>query len=219
MQIIEKESMNDEQTWDILRQVIRGLNYLHCNNIIHFDLKPSNLLVDSHGTVKLSDLGISRIICDGDLLTEHIGTPAFMAPEIIASEESFDGKLADLYSVGATAYYVRFGEPAFKGRSKHDLYQRILHDPVQFPAATNANANVNVNAAVGLRKLIQGLMAKTPSVRLTMKQLIENPWLQTRPGGENQRVERDFYHNERTCNGNIKVSNIDTLHSISSIAS
>jgi len=54
MSIIQQESMTDEQTWDILLQVASGLSYLHDNNIVHGDIKPSNLLVASDGTVKVS---------------------------------------------------------------------------------------------------------------------------------------------------------------------
>jgi serine/threonine protein kinase len=54
MSIIQREAMTDEQTWDILAQVISGLTYLHDNNIVHGDIKPSNLLVASDGTVKVS---------------------------------------------------------------------------------------------------------------------------------------------------------------------
>ena len=178
MQIIQTESMNDEQTWDITRQIVRGLKYLHDNNIVHGDMKPNNLLVASDGTVKLGDFGISRIKDDGELLTEHAGTPSFMAPEVV-SGESYDGKLADVYSVGATMYYIRFGQPAFVAKSRQKLYQKILNDPVSFPS------DVLSTVADGLIHLIQGLMTKSPSMRITMARLIVYPWLQTRPGGEN----------------------------------
>jgi [calcium/calmodulin-dependent protein kinase] kinase len=210
MQIIKKESMNDEQTWDILRQVIRGLSYLHLNNIVHGDMKPSNLLVAGDGTVKLSDFGISRIKYDGELLNEHMGTPAFMAPEIIAGD-SYDGKLADLYSVGATAYFIRFGEPAFKAKSRHKLYQQILHDPVQFPS--------EANAANGLLNLIQALMVKAPSIRLTMERLVLYPWLQIRPIGVDLSNHTSISGNDSVCTNNkrVEITSLDVFNSIPSI--
>lgn len=165
--------MNDEQTWDILRQVIRGLSYLHFNNIIHGDIKPSNLLVADDGTVKLSDFGISKINkYDGELINDAVGTPAFMPPEVVAGD-AYDGKLADIYSVGATTYFIRFGESAFKGKSRQKLYQQILNDPVEFPSETSA--------AKDLIELVQALMAKCPAQRINVEQLLLYPWLQIRP--------------------------------------
>ena len=67
-----------EQLRDISRQVMEGLAYLHANNIIHNDLKPSNILITSNGTVKIADFGVSGL---GRVRMESAGTPAFMAPE------------------------------------------------------------------------------------------------------------------------------------------
>ena len=212
MQIIRNQLMNDEQTWDILRQVIRGLNYLHLNNIVHGDMKPSNLLVAGDGTVKLGDFGISRIKFDGELLDEHIGTPAFMAPEII-SGVSYDGKLADIYSVGATAYCIRFGEPPFKARSRQDLYQQILNNPIQF--------EVESSAAIGLQRLIQELMVKSPSQRITMEKLILYPWLQIRPNRKKDlseyRIKGSFNSSVCSDSNRVEITNLDIFNSISSM--
>jgi len=121
--------------------------------------------------VKLGDFGISRIKDDGELCGQK-GTPSFMAPEVI-SGELYDGKLADLYSVGATIYCVRFGQPAFTARSKYELFHRVLHEPVRFPDFEPVSND--------LENLIQGLMTKNPSLRMTMVKLLTYPWLQTKP--------------------------------------
>ena len=193
MEILKKERMTDEKTWDITRQVIRGLAYLHHNHIVHGDMKPSNLLVAHDGTVKLSDFGISKITNesndndnrDGYIMTEHAGTPAFMPPEVVRGD-SYNGYLADLYSVGATVFCIRFGKPAFMARNTHDLYQKILHDPVRIPVEDGNSENIDqegpsASVSPGLVSLIKGLMTKSPEVRYTMDRLVHLPWLQTRP--------------------------------------
>ena len=78
MNVIKKDTYSVEQLRDISRQVMEGLVYLHANNIIHNDLKPSNILITSDGTVKIADFGVSGL---GRVRMESAGTPAFMAPE------------------------------------------------------------------------------------------------------------------------------------------
>ena len=177
MQLMDADDkhMDDNDVWDILRQIIRGLKYLHDNNIIHGDLKPQNLLVSPDGFIKIGDFGLSKMIDENNELQKgFVGTPAFMAPEVCVGE-SFNGKVADLYSVGATTYYIRFRKPPFIGRNLMELYARIKHDQVHFP----------FSVAEGLEEIMSGLMVKVPSQRLTMTELLVFPWLQQRPGENN----------------------------------
>ncbi|KAL7530213.1 hypothetical protein ACHAXR_006161, partial [Thalassiosira sp. AJA248-18] len=80
MNIIKKDAtiLSDEQLQDITRQVMEGLLYLHQNNIIHNDLKPSNILINCDGSVRIADFGVSGT---GRVRLDSAGTPAFMAPE------------------------------------------------------------------------------------------------------------------------------------------
>jgi serine/threonine protein kinase len=65
-----------------LRDVVAALDYLHFHGIVHGDIKPDNMLLSSSGVVKLSDVGSARFVADGQLMTQTMGTPAFMAPEM-----------------------------------------------------------------------------------------------------------------------------------------
>ncbi len=134
-----------------------------------------------------------------------------MAPEVIGGE-FYDGKLADLYSVGATIYCVRFGQPAFTARSKYELFHRVLHDPVCFPDFEPVSND--------LEKLIQGLMTKNPSLRMTMMKLLTYPWLQTKPThiDETAREQVRVVPNSlATHHQRVKVTNQDIFSSIRSI--
>lgn len=195
MQIMDGKPMDDNDTWDIMRQVIRGLKYLHDNNIVHGDLKPQNLLVASDGTVKIGDFGLSKMIDENEMQKEYIGTPAFMAPEV-CNGVSFDGKTSDLYSVGATIFYIRFGQPPFEARNLGELYVKIRNSPVYFP----------LSAAKGLEEIIEALMVKIPSLRLMMAELMEAPWLHNRPGQENTQQMTKLvtsYKRVQICNDDI----------------
>ena len=100
------------------------------------------------------------------------------APEV-CSGQCFDGKSSDLYSVGATMYYIRVGHPPFLKQSpvinNHnrasiliDIYTKIQSDTLSFPIAI----------AIGLQHLIEGLMIKDPKSRFTMEQVTSDEWLQ-----------------------------------------
>ena len=193
MQIMDGNPMDDNDVWDILRQLLRGLKYLHDNDIVHGDLKPQNLLVSSCGLIKIADFGLSKIIInENEKQKECIGTPAFMAPEVCKGE-SFDGKVADLYSLGATTYFIRFGKPPFVGRNLTELYLKVENNPVSFPLVI----------ADGLKHIIVGLMEKSPSYRLTMTQLLLFPWLQFRPSGINENKAMAYEYTSPT-NRNIR---------------
>ncbi|ESN99113.1 hypothetical protein HELRODRAFT_162604 [Helobdella robusta] len=115
----EKESFKDEDNRTIMEQILRGIQHLHSMNVIHRDLKPLNILMDCDKLqIKITDFGLSRelylkLSCDGNtkeivekeevLLTSHVGTQPYIAPEIQGS--SYDFK-ADLYSVGLIAYEI-----------------------------------------------------------------------------------------------------------------
>lgn len=97
---------------DLLREVLvdglQALDFLHENGIIHGDIKPSNLLLDARGRVKLGDFGLARRATDehGSLLK---GTTKYMAPELISAEFGPVGPASDLYSLGFTAYELMCG--------------------------------------------------------------------------------------------------------------
>lgn len=89
--------LSDLELWNIFRQIVAGVRYLHYQNVVHGDIKPQNLLVGENGIVKIADFGISKMLSNSDeQLGNAAGTPAFMSPELCAAE-AFSGQVR--YSV------------------------------------------------------------------------------------------------------------------------
>lgn len=143
----------------LLVQVCRALSYIHSRHIIHYDIKPTNILVTGGDTpqVKLIDFGLAEIKVD-DALGVIKGTVSYLAPEV-ARHLPVDPR-ADLYSLGVTIYHcVTRGLP-FRGETNLDVVRKVVSDPPPDPTAGRPDLSR------GLRDLILRLMAKEPGARL-----------------------------------------------------
>lgn len=104
-------------------QINNGLNYLHSNNIIHRDLKPGNIMITPCNVVKIMDFGVSKQYTNNDKATTFIGTPYYIAPEIINNEE-YD-IMVDYWSLGCTLYEMITNSKPFKGLGLYQLMLKI----------------------------------------------------------------------------------------------
>ncbi|MEN8163560.1 MAG: serine/threonine-protein kinase, partial [Acidobacteriota bacterium] len=113
----------------VAEALLEVLACLHAENIVHRDVKPSNVLFDSKGVVKLADLGtLSPMAEAGDLTATNltVGTPAYMSPEQVRGEEP--APTSDLYSLGVTLYHLLAGKRPFEGGSEFDVARRQVTD-------------------------------------------------------------------------------------------
>ena len=159
--------IKEDTLWDIFRQCLEGLLYIHNEGVIHRDIKPSNILMDDKGNIQIGDFGISSVM---DLKktvkftfnpeqiklllfkNEFVGTVNYIAPEINDQYSNYDQK-ADVYSMGVTFFVLcYYNYPYLNGQSRVEemiydnnysyelrniIYKMIQRDPKMKPTSSD----------------------------------------------------------------------------------
>jgi serine/threonine protein kinase len=126
-----------KQAVEIARQTAQGLDCAHAKGIIHCDLKPANLIVNTEGIVKILDLGLARLVGRDQQVSstkseespQVLGTVDYMAPELALDPDHVDHR-ADIYSLGCILYFALTGNPPFPDGT---LAERILRHQMTPP--------------------------------------------------------------------------------------
>lgn len=104
---------------------MRAVNYCHSNKIMHRDLKPENLLYDTAGElgiIKVIDFGTAKNYKFGEKIKHVLGTPYYMAPEVIKNKHDFK---CDIWSIGVILYILLSGTPPFTGNTNEEIMKNV----------------------------------------------------------------------------------------------
>lgn len=206
MEVPAEKPFSEDQSRFYFQDLLRGMEYLHYQKIIHRDVKPSNLLVAEDGHIKIADFGVSNQFEGADaLLSSTVGTPAFLAPEALTeTRENFSGKALDVWAMGVTLYCFVFGVCPFMDERILGLHQKIRMQPVVIPQQPNISDD--------LRDLLLKMLDKNPESRITIPQMKVHPWV-TRHGAEPLPPEDD------NCCALIEVTEEEVENSVKHIPS
>src|ERR1700740_2672099 len=135
---------------EIIADACQALNFSHQAGIIHRDVKPANIMINTTNAVKVMDFGIARAIADsGNSVTQTaavIGTAQYLSPEQ-ARGDSVDAR-SDVYSLGCVLYEILTGEPPFTGDSPVSVaYQHVREDPVP-PSKRHEGISAHLDSVV-----------------------------------------------------------------------
>jgi serine/threonine-protein kinase len=165
--VVESGPQPARRVVHILLQACGALEEAHANGLVHRDIKPANIVLAERGLlpdfVKVLDFGLVKEIASGgepgqSSVNTVMGTPHYMAPEAIVDPASIDGR-ADLYALGATAYYLLTGQRVFEGSNLVEVCSQHLHQPPVPPSKKRPD----VPAA--LEKIVLACLAKKPADR------------------------------------------------------
>uniref|UniRef100_A0A3Q1HIY7 non-specific serine/threonine protein kinase n=1 Tax=Anabas testudineus TaxID=64144 RepID=A0A3Q1HIY7_ANATE len=164
-------SLKEEWTAYICREILRGLTHLHQHKVIHRDIKGQNVLLTENAEVKLVDFGVSaQLDRTVGRRNTFIGTPYWMAPEVIACDENpeatYDCK-SDLWSLGITAIEMAEGAPRMYPTNK----PRICYMSKKF------------------QSFIESCLVKSHSQRPSTEQLLKHPFIRDLPNERQVRIQ------------------------------
>ena len=173
--IVRDGKLAEDQALFYLGQLVEGVSYCHKLGVCHRDLKPENLLLDESGNLKISDFGLSSLYVgdangDGASRTEILhttcGTPNYVAPEVLA-DKGYDGKKADVWSIGVILYVLIAGFLPFDESSIVALFGKIQAADFTYPKWFSMD----------VRGVIDKMLVADPAQRITLKELKALPWL------------------------------------------
>ncbi len=158
-----------QEAVSILYQAAQALDYAHNQGIVHRDIKPNNMMITKDGILKILDFGLAQLERPDDRSSgrkRFMGTVEYMSPEQIEDSERVDAR-SDLYSLGATLFYLVTGRNMFLGDAMHIARAQQFEKP---PALYDIRSDIDLR----LDAVFQRLVAKSPASRIpSAKALIE----------------------------------------------
>ena len=138
--IVRREPMPIRQAVELMEKVARTVHYAHEHGILHRDIKPGNILLDTKGEPHLTDFGLARLVESESTVTrtlEVIGTPSYMAPEQAMGNNADVSGATDVYGLGAVLYQLLTGHPPFAGGTTYETIKLLLETEPRPPRLLN----------------------------------------------------------------------------------
>lgn len=165
---VAKGRFSEDLSRRYFQQLISAIGYCHSRGVFHRDLKPENLLLDENWNLKVTDFGLSAVtdqIRPDGLLHTLCGTPAYVAPEILA-KKGYEGPKIDIWSCGIVLYVLNAGYLPFNDPNLMVMYRKIYKGEFRCPKWTSPD----------LKRFLGRLLDTNPHTRITVDEIIKDPW-------------------------------------------
>lgn len=133
---------------------------------MHRDIKLDNILLNNKGECKICDFGVAKLIKHREVMKEHCGTPAYIAPEILL-KKGYAGFGVDVWSTGVVLYAMLYGTVPFKGNEIVDLNKVIIKGKYKLKEGISLES----------REMIKSMLTIDPTKRIKVSEILKNPWL------------------------------------------
>ncbi|KAL4305787.1 hypothetical protein HN51_039759 [Arachis hypogaea] len=153
----------------VMKQLLEAVAHCHRLGIAHRDIKPDNLLFDRRGNLKVADFGSAEWFGDGRGMSGVVGTPYYVAPEVVMGREY--SEKVDVWSSAVILYIMLGAIPPFYGENASEIFEAVVRANLRFP--TTIFRSVSSSAKDLLRKMI----CKDPSRRISAEQALRHPWI------------------------------------------
>ena len=185
----EGKVFGEEEALDIIIQVARALLHAHSVGLIHRDVKPKNIMINTAGVVKLADMGLARETTDIEAAKTEAGkaygTPYYIAPEQIRGKIDIDER-ADIYGLGATFYHMVTGRVPFMADDPSDVMRKHLKEELIPPD------HINTALSAGVSEVIEVMMAKKKEDRYNSAEELLEDLIAVRNGQPPIRAHKRF---------------------------
>lgn len=190
-----KGALDPKTVKSFMHQLLKGIQFCHENRVLHRDLKPQNLLINSRGQLKLADFGLARAFgIPVNTFSNEVVTLWYRAPDVLLGSRTYSTSI-DIWSAGCILAEMFTGRPLFAGSSNEDQLQKIFnlmgtpneHNWPGISSLPNYNPNFVQYTPQDLRviipqiepaalDLLQGLLRMQPETRITAEQALMHPW-------------------------------------------
>lgn len=170
--VTEKDHVSEAEAALFIKQILRGLEHMHAKRIAHLDLKPENvmLLSKNRPQLKLIDFGLSRKISPDSEQRDMLGTPEFVAPEIVNYEPL--GLACDMWAVGVITYILLSGASPFLGDTQQETFANIVACDYRF------DDEYFSSTSEAARDFISRLFVTDVRHRASVQDCLNHSWIQ-----------------------------------------
>ncbi|GJM96856.1 hypothetical protein PR202_ga13727 [Eleusine coracana subsp. coracana] len=170
--IVQRGHYTERKAAELARVIVGVVEVCHSMGVMHRDLKPENFLfVDNkeEAALKTIDFGLSIFFRPGQVFTDVVGSPYYVAPEVLKKKY---GPEADVWSAGVIIYILLCGVPPFWAENEQGIFEEVLHGKLDFQSEPWPSISE------GAKDLVRRMLVRDPKKRLTAHEVLRHPWVQ-----------------------------------------
>lgn len=170
--IIQRGHYTEKKAAELARIIVGVVESCHSLGVMHRDLKPENFLFineQEEAPLKTIDFGLSMFFKPGEMFTDMVGSPYYVAPEVL---RKFYSQECDIWSAGVIIYILLSGVPPFWDETEQGIFEQVLKGDLDF--ASEPWPSISESA----KDLVRRMLVRDPKRRLTAPEVLRHPWVQ-----------------------------------------